>query len=215
MIDFHTHTFFSDGALGPAELLRRAEHAGCKAMAITDHGDSSNLGIIIPNIVRICKDISEHCGIRAVPGIELTHVPPKLIPVLASEARTLGARIVIVHGETITEPVCKGTNLAAVESNVDILAHPGLITEEEARLAKANNVYLEISARKGHSLTNGHVASLAMKLGTKLVVNSDAHSPGDIMNADFAKKVALGAGLGEEGFIAARMNAEELLEKAL
>lgn len=215
MIDFHSHTFFSDGVLGPAELLRRAEYAGYKALAITDHGDSSNLDIIIPNIVRLCKDISDNCNIRAIPGIELTHVPPKLISRLAGDARQLGAKIVVVHGETIVEPVSIGTNLAAVESNVDILAHPGLITAEEVRLAKANNVYLEITARKGHSLANGYVASLAMKLGAKLLVNSDAHAPGDILDLEFAKKVALGAGLGEEGFKAARLNAKELLEKVL
>ncbi len=214
MIDLHSHTFFSDGALGPAELLRRAEYAGYKAMAITDHCDSSNLNII-PDIVRLCKDISENCNIRAIPGIELTHVPPKLISGMTGEARKLGAKVVIVHGETLVEPVCEGTNLAAIESHVDILAHPGLITEDEVRLAKENNVYLEISARKGHSLANGHVASLAMKIGAGFLVNSDAHGPGDIMDMEFAKRVALGAGLGEAGFNAAMFNAGELLEKVI
>lgn len=215
MIDFHTHSIFSDGELVPSELLRRAEHLGCRALAITDHGDSSNLEFIIPNIVKVCKEISGQWEINAIPGIELTHVPPKLIPTLAHNARKLGARIVIVHGETITEPVFKGTNRAALESNIDILAHPGLITEEEVRLARANNICLEISARKGHSLTNGHVARLAMKVGAKLVVNSDAHAPGDLINLDFARKVAIGAGLNDEDFKSVRLNAEELLEKVV
>ena len=45
--------------------------------------------------------------------------------------RGLGARIIVVHGETIVEPVRPGTNRKALESDVDILAHPGLITEDE------------------------------------------------------------------------------------
>ena len=213
MIDFHTHTLFSDGELVPSELLRRAENVGCRAIAITDHGDSSNLDNIIPNIVKVCKEISGQWKIKAIPGIELTHVPPKLIPGLERDARKLGARLVIVHGETITEPVFRGTNRAALESNIDILAHPGLISEDEVRLARANNIYLEISARKGHSLTNGHVARLAMKIGTKLVINSDAHAPGDLINLDFARCIATGAGLSDEDFRSVWLNAEELLEK--
>ena len=213
MIDFHTHTFFSDGELVPSELIRRADEIGCRAIAITDHADSSNLEIIIPNIARVCREIAGQWKIKAVPGIELTHVPPKLIAGLESEARKLGAKIVIVHGETITEPVFRGTNRAALESNIDILAHPGLITEEDVRLAKANNIYLEISGRKGHCLTNGHVARLAMRVGTKLVINSDAHGPGDLMSLEFARKVAIGAGLTDEEFRSVRLNAMELLEK--
>lgn len=213
MIDFHTHTLFSDGALVPSELIRRADAIGCQAIAITDHGDSSNLDIIIPNIVRVCKEIAGQWKIKAIPGIELTHVPPKLIPALERDARKLGAKLVVVHGETITEPVTKGTNTAALESNVDILAHPGLITEEEVRLARANNVYLEITARKGHCLTNGHVSRLAMKVGAKLVINSDAHAPGDLMNLDFARSVAIGAGMSDDDFKAVQLNAKELLEQ--
>ncbi|MBE9537192.1 MAG: histidinol phosphate phosphatase domain-containing protein [Proteobacteria bacterium] len=215
MIDFHTHTVFSDGAFIPSEMARRAEVAGCRAVALTDHGDSSNLDIVIPALVKASKALAEQFRIRVIPGVELTHVPPALIPSLEREARELGAKIVIVHGETIVEPVPEGTNRAALESNIDILAHPGLITEEEVRMAKANNICLEISGRKGHSLTNGHVARLAMKVGAKLLVNSDAHGPGDLISLDFARKVALGAGLSEEGFKMARSNAEELLKKVV
>ena len=54
MIDLHTHTFFSDGELVPAEHLRRVEVLGYEAVAITDHADSSNLdfisALVIPRI---------------------------------------------------------------------------------------------------------------------------------------------------------------------
>ncbi|MCF8056143.1 MAG: histidinol phosphate phosphatase domain-containing protein [Desulfocapsa sp.] len=195
MIDLHTHTLFSDGALVPAEHLRRVAVLGYKAVAITDHADSSNLDFIIPRIVQAAKDLNPHSNTRLLPGIELTHVPPALIGPLTLKARKLGALVVVAHGESPVEPVTPGTNLAAIEAKVDVLSHPGFITEAEMQLAKDNNVMVELSGRKGHSLTNGHVAKLGIKIGTTLVVNADAHDPGDFLTAEMARKVALGAGL--------------------
>ncbi len=121
----------------------------------------------------------------------------------------------VVHGETIVEPVAPDSNLRALESPIDILAHPGLITEEEVKLAKRNGIMLEITARKGHCLTNGHVAKLALKTGAGLVLNTDAHSPEDLITPDQARQMALGAGLGEDDFAQLRMNAQELLKKKI
>ncbi len=195
MIDLHSHTFFSDGELVPAEHLRRLEVLGYQAVAITDHADSSNLDFIIPRLVKAANDLNKYSRTRLIPGIELTHVPPGLIKKLTIKARKLGARLVIVHGETIVEPVAPGTNMAAIEADVDILAHPGFITEAEAAKAAAKGIYLELSGRTGHSLTNGYVAKIAAKTGALLVVNSDAHGPDDFLPAGMADKVAIGAGL--------------------
>jgi len=214
MIDLHTHSIFSDGDLIPAELIRRAEFAGCRAIAITDHADHSNYDFIIPRVIRVCKKINDFSGIRAIPGVELTHLNPAHIPELAEEVREMGARIVIVHGETIVEPVIPGTNLAAIQSHVDILAHPGLISEEEVKLAAENSVFLEISAREGHSLTNGHVLQLARKTGAKLVLNTDSHSPSDLINKEFARMVGKGAGMTEGEIEAMFQNSEYLVRKA-
>jgi histidinol phosphatase-like PHP family hydrolase len=79
--------------------------------------------------------------------------------------------------------------------------------------AKERGVLLEITTRKGHSLTNGHVAKLAMAAGAKLVLNTDSHSPSDLVTDAEALKVALGAGLGEEDFTAMQQNAETLVRK--
>ncbi|HBN27361.1 MAG TPA: PHP domain-containing protein [Desulfobacteraceae bacterium] len=201
MIDLHTHSIFSDGELVPAELVRRAEFVGIKAIGITDHGDSSNIDFIVPRIARMAKELNDVLGnIKIIPGIEITHIPPRLIAYNANRARRLGAKIIIVHGETIVEPVAPGTNNAALSADIDILAHPGLITEDEALKAKENNILLEISARKGHSLTNGHVARIAQRTGAQLVINTDAHGPGDLIDAEMAKKIVQGAGLPGEAF---------------
>lgn len=195
MLDLHTHSIFSDGELIPSELVQRAMVMGYRALAITDHGDYSNVDFVIPRIVKACEKLSSVYGMTIIPGIELTHVPPVHISELAQEARSLGARLVLVHGETIAEPVPPGTNLAALKSPIDILAHPGLITEEEALLASQMGIFLEITTRKGHSLTNGHVVRMARQFRVPLIMNTDSHAPEDLVLQDKAEKIALGAGM--------------------
>ena len=213
MIDLHTHSLLSDGELLPSELVRRAVVKGYQGLAITDHVDVSNIDWVISRLVKDCGELMKYFQIAVIPGAEITHVPPEMIKPLAEEARKLGAKVVVVHGETIVEPVAPGSNLQALKSPIDILAHPGLITEEEVLLAKKNGIMLEITARKGHCLTNGHVAKLALKTGAGLVLNTDAHSPEDLVTPDQARKIALGAGLDEGDFSQLRMNAQELLER--
>ncbi|MGW8160808.1 MAG: histidinol phosphate phosphatase domain-containing protein [Desulfobulbales bacterium] len=213
MIDLHTHTIFSDGELVPAEHLRRVESLGYEAVAITDHADSSNLDFIIPRIVKAAADLNRYSKTRLVPGIELTHIPPEMFAELTAQARKLGAAIVVGHGETVMEPVQPGTNLAAIQAGVDILAHPGFITPEEAQLAAAKGVCLELTGRKGHSLTNGHVARVGLEAGALLVVNADAHGPGDFMTAAMAETVARGAGLDQAKYGKLRRDMKELVAK--
>ena len=213
MIDLHSHTFFSDGELVASELVRRAEAKGLRALGLTDHGDLSNIDFIVPRLVAVAERLNEVMGIEVIPGIELTHVPPAHIAEGAALARSLGARVVIVHGETVVEPVAPGTNRAAIEACVDVLAHPGLITAEEAALAAVNGVLLEITARGGHSLTNGHVARMALAAGAKMVVDTDSHAPGDLIDGDFARTVVVGAGLPEAAFETMQDNARAFLLK--
>ena len=213
MIDLHMHTLFSDGELIPSELARRAAVAGYRAMAITDHADHSNFDFILSRVSQVCGKLSEAYGIFVLPGIEITHVPPRWIPALAKEARRAGARVIVVHGETPVEPVVEGTNLAAVQADIDILAHPGLIDEDSVKLAAKAGICLEISTRKGHSLGNGHVAAMARKYGASLVVNTDTHSPGDLVSKDFARRVARCAGLTEAEAARAFRNSEEIVRR--
>lgn len=211
MIDLHTHTIFSDGVLIPAELARRAEYKGYNAIGITDHGDVSNIDFVVPRLVQVATELNSVLKIKIIPGIEITHVPPSLIAATIAQAKDLGAKVVIVHGETIVEPVAQGTNRAAIDAGADILAHPGLISEADVWAAKDQNVLLEISARKGHSLTNGHVARLAEKIGAKMILNTDSHAPEDLIDDVFARQVLRGAGLPEEFFAKMQENAWALI----
>lgn len=197
--DFHSHTLMSDGELLVSEHIRRAEKMGFAAVAITDHADITNIDYILESIYKFKETEGKYYNIEVIPGVELTHVPPELIDELAKYSKSKGAKIVVVHGETLVEPVQKGTNYYAVNSkHVDILAHPGFITLEEAKKAAENGIFLEITSRKGHSLSNGHVVEIARKSGAKLLVNTDTHSPSDFIDQEFAYKVAMAAGLSEE-----------------
>lgn len=197
-IDLHMHTLFSDGELLPSELARRAQNLNHEAIAITDHIDASNVETL-PQIQKAVDDINENWDINVILGAEITHTPVESIDRIARKARELGAKIIVVHGETLNEPVIEGTNLAAVKSeNVDILAHPGLITKEEAEIALENDVYIEITARNGHSISNGHVVNVCREVGNKFLINTDTHSPDNIITFERSRIVGLGAGLTEE-----------------
>lgn len=216
-IDFHTHSFLSDGVLLPSELLRRVSVLGFEYVAITDHADASNIDPIVEGLRRVLTAQAADFEARLIVGVELTHVTPKSIAKLARRAKEAGAEVVVVHGETIVEPVAPGTNRAAVESpDVDVLAHPGFLTIEEAEIAARNGCYVEITTRKGHSLTNGHVVRTCLAAGAKMVVNSDGHAPGDYATIEFAQQVAAGAGMNNDQVLAATgTNPQELVARIL
>jgi len=215
MYDFHTHTFLSDGVLSPIELIRRALVRGYRAIGVTDHVGVGNLELVVKTLVTDCAEATKRWDILAVPGVEITHVPKDDIAMVAQAAKELGAKLVNVHGETIVEPVEPGTNEAAVRSlHVDILAHPGLIKLSEARLAAENGVYLEVSGRKGHSFANGHVVAVAREAGAKLLLDSDAHEPEDLLTPELADQIAAGAGLNaKEAHALLQTNPQNLLAK--
>jgi histidinol phosphatase-like PHP family hydrolase len=195
MYDLHTHSILSDGEMLPIELIRRMAVIGYSTVAITDHTDTSNTVPVIKTL-RLEQESARLFGVRLLCGVEITHVPPGQIAALAHKAKEAGADIVVIHGETPVEPVAPGTNHAACScSDVDVLAHPGLITPEDAALAARNNIALELTSRGGHNRTNGHVAQIARKAGCQLVVDSDAHAPQDLLDERAKFVVARGAGL--------------------
>jgi histidinol phosphatase-like PHP family hydrolase len=214
--DFHSHTFLSDGELSPVELIRRAAVAGYATLAITDHSGIGDLSRIISTL-KADRDAVRDAWpeIEVFVGVELTHLPPEVIPQAAYRARELGAEIVNVHGETPAEPTAPGTNAAAVRCElVDLLVHPGLITEEDAAAARERDIFLELTFGRGHSLTNGHVAKTALKVGVNLLVNSDAHIPPGLLSTEMAWRIARGAGLEEaQAERVLRRNPERLLNR--
>lgn len=195
LYDLHTHTILSDGEMLPIELIRRMAVAGYTTVAVTDHVDLSNTEPVLETLALV-RESAALFGVRMLCGVEITHVPPSQIAPLARSARNAGADIVVVHGETPVEPVAEGTNHAACTcTDVNVLAHPGLITLKDAKAAAKNGIALEITSRGGHNRTNGHVVRMAREAGCQLVVDSDAHAPHDILDERAKILVAKGAGL--------------------
>lgn len=196
-IELHSHTLLSDGELIPIELARRAVVKGHEALAITDHASLSNLERLLTEAKRDVP-LAKEWGLELLVGVEITHVPAKKLDMVVKEAKRRGAQVIVVHGETVSEPVEPGTNHAAVSNpDVDILAHPGFISMEDVEIAKKNDVALEITSRRSHNPTNGHVARLAQQAGARMVVNTDTHGPGDLIDGEAALSVALAAGLSQ------------------
>lgn len=64
LVDFHTHSHYSDGVLAPAELVERARLRGVSTLALTDHDTTAGL--------ESARAACDAAGIRFVPGVELS-----------------------------------------------------------------------------------------------------------------------------------------------
>ena len=213
MYNLHAHTFLSDGELLPSEVAVRYQDKGYKVIAITDHADYSNIKQAAKAIVEFCRRWPKNSGIKILPGIELTHLPPEQFKPLAALARKEGIKVIIAHGETPVEPVAKDTNRLALLADIDILAHPGLISDKDTQLAKERGIFLEVTSRRGHRETNAHVIEQARKFGAKLILNNDSHTPEDIISPAELIKVGLDFGLTQNEIDKIYRDVEEFLSK--
>ena len=66
MIDLHLHTTASDGALAPADLVRRAAAAGLTTISVTDHDTVAGISE--------AAAAARGLGLTCIPGIEITAV---------------------------------------------------------------------------------------------------------------------------------------------
>jgi putative hydrolase len=213
--EFHSHTVLTDGDVVGIEMIRYAVTLGLRAIAITDHVSFGNLEWVVKAEIAECE-LARDWPITAIPGVEITHVPPERLDEAVARARRAGAQIVVVHGETLAEPVLAGTNRAAATNpDVDILAHPGFLSAEEADLARENDVYVELSGKRNHMVANGHIARIAAAARSTMIVDSDAHRPDELHTEASALGVARGAGLAQEPAEAAAWGATQQLLKRL
>jgi len=213
MYNLHCHSLLSDGALLPSEIARRFEAQGFRVIAITDHADYSNLDFLANSIINFTRRWPKDSKITVLPGVELTHIPPQQFKPLVKLARKKGFKIIIGHGESPVEPVSEGTNRAALEAGVDILAHPGLICDEDIRLAAKKKIFLELTSRRGHSNTNSYVAERALKFGAPLIINMDSHEPKDIISPQELLIVGSDAGLHRQEIDKIYLGVKNFLKK--
>lgn len=218
LIDMHSHSTMSDGTLSIEEMVAAAERRGYEAYAVTDHANGSDPAYRdIATAVRAeIERLRRHVSLRLFAGVELTDFDPAEIARAATEVRRHGAEIVVVHGECVSMPVPPGTNHAAVRAEgVDILAHPGLLTEEDAEVAARRGVYVEVSARQGHNWANGHVYRTARKANAPIIVDSDAHDEAGLLSEPKVMALLRGAGASELSTLAVQNQLAPLLVNRL
>ena len=211
MIDLHVHTSLSGKGMLPATAMRFAKVHGYRAIVFTDNADQSTLAHVLKSLLPIINTYSLHSNIDVYAGVELTHVPPALLPDCIAEARSRGAQLVAVHGQTIADVVEEGTNLAAIEARADILFHPGLLTEQEAQLAAEHDVLLEVSTSPKHAFANGHVVHTARRAGAQMVLGGNVKQTHQFASKDLQTAIAYGAGMTPEELRTARHNAHSRL----
>jgi hypothetical protein len=64
LIDLHSHSYYSDGVLSPAALVRLAHETNCDAFALTDHDTIDGLEEAMVE--------SENIGLNLIPGVEIS-----------------------------------------------------------------------------------------------------------------------------------------------
>jgi histidinol phosphatase-like PHP family hydrolase len=200
VIDLHSHSTISDGTLSVEEAVAAAERHGYTALAITDHVTDGTGGYaeIVGEVRAEIERLRPQTRVQLFAGVEITDFPPDRIAWMAQRVRQLGAEVVVVHGECVSMTVIPGTNAAAIRApGVDILGHPGLVTDEDAVEAARRGIYLELSAKGGHSWANGHVYATARRAAANLIVDSDAHDEVGLLSVSRVHAVLRGAAAGE------------------
>ena len=166
LYDLHTHTILSDGEMLPIDLIQQGwQSPGTRP-------SRSPIMSIRPTRNRSLRPWPL-CGNRAGLFGGATALRRRDYARAAGTDRRTRTRGQKTQGRISWLSTARhqsnrspGTNHAACTCrDVNVLAHPGLITNEEARLAATNGIALEITSRGGHNRTNGHVARIARETG--------------------------------------------------
>ncbi len=178
--------------IAAAEYIPSTEEKACDAF-LKDHAKDSPSILFLKEKQEIIRKLAVYYDMQIFFGVQLRHIPPALLEETVRFYRSCGIPLIGVYGESISDIVEKGTNFSAIRAKADILFNPGLIDEECVKLAKENDVYLEISTHPKHAYTNAHIAKLAQKYGAKLVLGSNAQTLQELHSPEMQKSILKGA----------------------
>ncbi len=128
-VDLHAHTFFSDGDLGPGELIREAKALGILALGITDH---DNVGGVDEAL-----EEGRTLGVEVIPGVEIT------VDVEEGKYRLHILGYFINHRDEDLNSLLKEAKRARLEQRrhqIKLLQNFGLKIEEEEVFARTKGV---------------------------------------------------------------------------
>jgi DNA polymerase (family 10) len=206
--DLQVHTQWSDGQQTIEEMAQSAKNLGYEYIAITDH--YSKMPIVngldeqrLRDQIKEIDHLNERLrGIRVLKGAEVDIAPDGTVSgdkVLKELDLVVGS----IHG-TFRQSKKEMTRrlVAAMESDiVNIIGHPTgrkinekspseLDFDELFEASKRTGTYLEINASPQRLDLNDASASLALRSGCKLAIDTDAHKREHLKNIQFGIGVA-------------------------
>ncbi|SEH38932.1 DNA polymerase (family 10) [Halopenitus malekzadehii] len=196
--DLHTHTDWSDGDASIEGMVAAAADRGYDYHAITDHatgpGVFGNTGLDPANLADQAAAVD---AVRKEASIPVFHGVEANITAdgeLATDDDTLADLDIVVaspHAALGTSDDATDRLVRAIEHPaVDVLGHPtgrminsreGLTVDFErlATVAAREDVAIEVNANPARLDANGEAVHAAIDAGATIVINTDAHTPGE------------------------------------
>lgn len=126
VVDLHTHSLCSDGALSPADLVIRAHAAGIQVLALTDHDSVAG----VPE----ASETAAGLGMQLLPGLELSTLWKGF------SVHIIGLGVDIHHSGLVAglarQAAARGERAKAIAERLEKARRPGAY---EAALALAGN----------------------------------------------------------------------------
>ncbi|HDN95680.1 MAG TPA: DNA polymerase/3'-5' exonuclease PolX [Thermoplasmatales archaeon] len=193
--DLQMHTKWSDGANTIEEMVQEAKKLGHKFIAITDHVGSLKIagGMDEEDVKEQAKEIEKirekYDDIYIFHGVEANIMKDGSLDVSNSLLKEVDLVLASVHSAfRMDEKEMTKRVIKAIEHEyVDIIAHPTcriiqkrepikLDIEKVFEAAKENDVIMEINAYPDRLDLNDIHTKMAIEMGIKISIGTDAHS---------------------------------------
>lgn len=229
--DLHMHTVASDGTATARRMAEAAAERGLEYVAITDHSkaltvanglDETRLREQMKHLTALERRVE---GVRVLRGVEVDILPDGRLDLDLALLRELDWVVASVHSDLgLDGQQMTGRLLRAIDSGVvDCIGHPTgrrlgrrdgypLDLDRVLRAAARAGVAVEVNANPGRLDLDSVRARQARDSGAPIAINTDAHSVGELDNAE------LGVAVARRGWLEAKhvvnaLSAEQLLDR--
>jgi DNA polymerase (family 10) len=230
--DIHTHTTFSDGENTLEEMVKRAVEMGYEYYGISDHAPSvssrgeAEVRRLLEKRREEIENLNKHYkNIKLLYGMEVNILADHTLGLPDEMLALLDYAIASIHTsfdmerDKMTERVLK----ALANPYIKIFGHPSgrLINEREGialnwtkvfEFASANNKLIEINAQPSRLDLPDDLVADALKLGCKLIINTDSHNLSSLDYMKYGIDVARRGGASKHDVLNT-LSLEKFLEK--